>query len=192
MRSRTRAETASTSPGALAADNIAARNSAAVSCGTASSIETARSTSSHAFVPSTAPAKPGGSLNPTEPLSPSLFVATHRVDGPETTSWPSRTIRSVHPSAGTVESRLPRDCHRVKPCGKRISTYIVHSHTPRSGIDAVSQSPEVSGFPWWVILVSAVLLLVAYWFWRAGHPQGALCHGRPRKRELRSGSDPEG
>ncbi len=75
---------------------------------------------------------------------------------------------------------------RILVTGERVTP------TPQSDIDAMGKGPDVPGFPWWVILVSAVILLVGYWFRRAGYREAALRQARLRKRDAQSNSHPEG
>jgi sortase A len=55
--------------------------------------------------------------------------------------------------------------HRILVTGKRIIP------TPQSDLDAEGQSPDVPGFPWWLVVSGGVVLVLAVYVWASGRPR---------------------
>jgi len=87
--------------------------------------------------PSRSLARPGCILKPNDPATPSGPVASHRVDGPATSTRPSRRIRSTQPSAGTTAPpALSSERHSASPERRTRSEYTCPvSQSARDGVD---------------------------------------------------------
>lgn len=52
--------------------------------------------------------------------------------------------------------------HRILVTGERVSP------TPAADIEAAREVPDIPGFPWWAVILSAALLLLGAYVWKAG------------------------
>jgi sortase A len=74
----------------------------------------------------------------------------------------------VQPGADLVTlvtcTPLGVNSHRILVTGERIIP------TPQSDLDAAGRSPDVPGFPWWMVVSGGVMLLLAGYVWVSGRP----------------------
>jgi sortase A len=74
----------------------------------------------------------------------------------------------VQPGADLVTlvtcTPLGVNSHRILVTGERIIP------TPQGDLDAAGRSPDVPGFPWWMVVSGGVVLLLAGYVWVSGRP----------------------
>ncbi len=69
--------------------------------------------------------------------------------------------------------------HRILVTGERVTP------TPPEEIVAATATPELPGFPWWIVVLSGVATAVGLYIWRAGYPRP------PAARRVQAAERPE-
>ncbi|HMQ65885.1 MAG TPA: sortase [Arachnia sp.] len=63
--------------------------------------------------------------------------------------------------------------HRILVTAERVTP------TPEKEIAAAAARPELPGFPWWVVILGGVVLLLTPYVWSAGYPPRRRAPRRP-------------
>jgi sortase A len=66
--------------------------------------------------------------------------------------------------------------HRILVTGEQVIP------TPQADIDAAGDSPDVPGFPWWMLVAGGTVLLAVAYVWLSGRPPKALRSRAPTNR----------
>lgn len=74
--------------------------------------------------------------------------------------------------------------HRILVTAERITP------TPVADLNAAGATPDIPGFPWWVVIAAAGVIAIAVFVWRSGYTDARVRH-RKLQRGLESADDPD-